>query len=283
MSNVWPILRLALREAFMPPDLVRTPEPTAEMNSAESVAGFHDAGEARLLSVYEFNARAVHALAPRGAHVVDLGSGSAQFLLYLARRRPDLTITGIEFADNMIEVGREVIVRAGMSRRIRLLQGDMRAFRHMVSEKIDLITSVFSLHHLETRRDLDLCIDEIVSAVRDKPAGVWIFDHARPRRRATALEFPEIFTPDTAAAFRDDSRNSLCASWSFDELATGLRGALGGELRSERARIVPLYQIHWLAPQGDRADAVWEEPVELGPEMRREARNLRRLFRTAPG
>jgi hypothetical protein len=54
-------------------------------------------------------------------------------------------------------------------------------------------------------------------------------------------------------------------------------------LRSERARIVPLYQIHWLAPQGDRADAVWEEPVELGPEMRREARNLRRLFRTAPG
>lgn len=282
MSNVWPILRLALREAFMPADLVRTPEPTAEMNSAESVAGFHHAGEARLLSVYEFNARAVHALAPRGAHVVDLGSGSAQFLLYLARRRPDLTITGIEFADNMIELGREAIARAGMDRRIRLLEGDMRAFRSLISEKIDLITSVFSLHHLETRRDLNLCINEIVSVVRGDTAGIWIFDHARPRRRATALEFPEIFTPGTASAFRDDSRNSLCASWSFDELAAGLRAALGGDLRSEKARLVPLYQIHWLAPPVGRANAVWEESLELAPEMRQEARNLRRLFRAAP-
>lgn len=283
MSNVWPILRLALREAFMPADLVRTPEPTAEMNSVQSVAGFHDAGEARLLSVYEFNARAVHALAPRGAHVVDLGSGSGQFLLYLARRRPDLTITGIEFADNMIEVGREAIAHAGMSERIHLLEGDMRAFRGLISEKIDLITSVFSLHHLESRRDLDLCINEIVSAMRGDTAGMWIFDHARPRRRATALEFPEIFTPDTASAFRDDSRNSLCASWSFDELATGLRTALGGDLRSEKARFVPLYQIHWLAPPSDRRDAVWQEAADLGPTMRREARNLRRLFRAAPG
>src|SRR5690606_1910555 len=183
----------------------------------------------------------------------------------------------------MIEVGREAVARAGMDQRIRLVKGDMRDFRRLISEKIDLVTSVFSLHHLETRRDLDLCINEIVSAVRGEPAGVWIFNHARPRRRATALEFPEIFTPDTAAAFRDDSRNSLCASWSFDELATGLEAALGDDLRSERARMVPLYQIHWLKPPGDRAGAVWKDPVELGPEMRREARNLRRLFRVAPG
>lgn len=283
MSNVLPILRLALREAFMPADLVRTPEPTAEMNSAESVAGFHDAGEARLLSVYDFNARAVHALAPRAAHVVDLGSGTGQFLLYLAKRRPDLRITGIEFADNMVQLGREVIARAGMDHRIRLIKGDMRAFRSRCSEKIDLITSVFALHHLENRHDLDFCINEIVAAVQSDRAGLWVFDHARPRRRETALEFPEIFTPGTASAFRADSRNSLCASWSFDELATSLRARLGGTLRSERARIVPLYQIHWLAPPGDRVDAAWEEPIELGPEMRREARNLRRLFRSAPG
>jgi SAM-dependent methyltransferase len=274
------ILRLGLREAVMPANLARTPEPSAEMNAPESVEGFAREVAAILLPVYEFNARAIDALAPGGAHVLDLGSGSGQFLAYLAARRPDLRITGLEYAEDMIRAGRKALAAAEVEDRVRLVQGDMRAFRDAVPGRIDLVSSIFALHHLTARDDLASCLAAVAEALGGGPARLWVFDHARPRRRRTAEEFPEIFTPRASPAFRRDSCNSLQASWSFAELQAALRAALPGPLRGARARLLPLYQIHWLGTPGDGAPA-WL-PAELPRQARAEAAALARLFPSAP-
>jgi tRNA (cmo5U34)-methyltransferase len=277
--NPFRVLRLALREACVPRTLPRTPEPVAEMTSPESVGGFHDQGGSSLLPIYHFNALAIDGLVPRGGRVVDLGSGTGRFLAYLASHRPDLHITGLDVSDAMVRLGRRELARAGLDARVRLLHGDMREFRKLLPAKTDLVSSIFSLHHLTTRNDLLACLREIAATIVDKRALLWIFDHARPRSRRTAEEVSEIFTPAASAAFRQDSRNSLCASWSFGELRAALRETLPVGLRAAKSRLLPLYQAHWSAPSSRENPTAWVGSEDLPVRARREARILSGLFR----
>lgn len=278
------ILRLMAREAALPRKLERTPEPTAAMASSDSVAGFDEQGSRGLLPIYHFNALAISRLAPAGARVVDLGCGSARFLTYLARHRPDLDITGLDLAEDMVASGGRHLAAAGLDDKVRLLHGDMREFRRLIPRPADILSSIFSLHHLTSRDDLFACLREIAAAVNGETSRLWIFDHVRPRRRRTAEEVPEIFTPDASRAFRADSCNSLCASWSFAELAAALRETLGAGVCGARSRLLPLYQIHWAAPALNRgtAAAAWIEDADLPDRARVEAGILARLFRALP-
>lgn len=276
------ILGLVMKEALARPTLARTPEPSSEMEDRESVTGFHQAGAEDLTPVYHFNARAVSKLAPRGASVLDLGCGSGQFLAYLAERRPDLHITGLDLSEEMLEEGRRLLEKRGLSQRVQLQRGDMRDFRAGFSGPIQVLTSVFALHHLPSREDLRLCLAEVGKVIREQGAGLWLFDHARPKRAATAEAFPEVFTPDASAAFKRDSRNSLKASWSFAELAASLDEALAAPHEKSLAKLLPLYQIHWLrGARPGQADAWADGP--LSREAKRDADGLAGLFSAYPG
>lgn len=276
------MLRLMLREASLPRKLARTPEPTAEMASPESIAGFDEQGAASLLPIYRFNALAISRLAPHGAQLVDLGCGTGRFLAYLAAHRPDLKILGVDAAADMVLAGRRHLAETGLDGRVSLTDGDMRQFHGLLPSRTDLVSSIFSLHHLTTRGDLLACLREIAAVIGDRNARLWIFDHARPRRDRTAVEVPEIFTPDASPAFRADSRNSLRASWSFTELGTALRETLPVAARGARSRLLPLYQIHWTQPGLPANAAPWVEG-EAPPALCRDARRLSLLFRNSPG
>jgi SAM-dependent methyltransferase len=254
------------------------------MTSAGSIAGFDDEGTRALLPIYRFNALAIDRLAPMGAHLVDLGCGSARFLAYLATRRPDLRILGIDLAEDMLSLGRQHLATAGLDRRVCLLQGDMRDFRGLLRSPADIVTSVFSMHHLTNRADLFACLSEIAAAGCGQDAALWIFDHTRPRRHQTVEDVPEIFTPGASAAFCQDSRNSLRASWSFEELTGALRQTLPLGVRGAPSRFLPLYQIHWTAPpqHARAARRRWVEDEEAPRRIRVEAGVLAHLFRTLP-
>lgn len=277
------IVMLALQEAVLKGDVTRRPEPSSEMDVQEQIEGFHDAGKTSLMPIYHFNARAINAMAPRGAHIVDLGSGSARFLSYLADCRPDLQITGIELSPGMVKAGQKLLVDRGMAERVTIVPGDMRHFRGSVDRKIDLVTSVFSLHHLPTPDDLVACVQEMTKAVLNDRAQLWIFDFARPKRESTARRFPEVFTPDDAPAFKLDTSNSLTAAWSFNELQGVLRRFIPGGVNSSLTRLLPLYQLHCLGAERPKSvERLWRDNAKLSRHALRDAERLSRLFPWAP-
>ncbi len=256
------LISLAVKEAVLPGNLEREPEPMA-MEGEGSVEAFHDAGDdaGALWPVYRFNALAMSALLPEGGRVFDLGSGSAQLLLHLAQLRPDVTIVGTDLSEEMLSRGRQAISAAGLGARIELIEADMTAPPFEEHGAADLISAVFSLHHLPDRPLLTRCIDRIAKAQAASGCSVWIFDHARPRRAQTAEAFPKLATPQVSRALKDDSRNSIKAAFSYAELSESTDAI--AEIRHAQARFLPLYQAHWLGAhprppisgQGTRVDA----------------------------
>jgi arsenite methyltransferase len=277
---------LAFREGLSQASLQRTPEPTPDMSELANVLAFHAEGSEHgaLLGVYQFNARQIHCLAPEGGTIVDLGCGSGQCLGYIARRRPDLRIIGMDLSEEMVNVGNAMLRKQRLSDRVELRVGDMTTFVTKVPKQVHLITSIFSLHHLPTREDLHACLREIEQIRGTHRAGLWIFDHARPRRRDTANRFPSVFTPLAPAAFNADSTNSLIAAWSFEELHTAITSTIGGEVESSFARLLRLYQIHWA--KGPSVDAMkarlWQEPESIPKLALRDANGLAGLFGKLP-
>jgi hypothetical protein len=184
----------------------------------------------------------------------------------------------------MVRSGREMLARRGLDERVHLVVGDMRDFRTSVRGRIDLLSSIFSLHHLPTYDDLIACLREAAVAITTQEARLWIFDHARPRREGTARRFPEIFTPDASSAFKLDSCNSLKASWSFHELRKALGSTLDVPVNSSLARLLPLYQVHWLGQwRTDSESGPWKPPASLLASARRDAESLAKLFNHLPG
>jgi arsenite methyltransferase len=227
MSDTLAILSLIVREALSAPRVGRRPEPDTVMEDPESVESFHAEGSAggALLPVYHFNALATSRLLPRGGTLVDLGSGSGQYLAYLAQCRPDIEIFGLDLSEAMVSHGNRALGAAGLGDRVHLRVADMTNFSGQAPEHTDGLSSVFALHHLPTRDHLQRCLGEVMRVRRRDGCGVWLFDHARPRHPRTPALFPEIFTPDASAIFRQDSRNSLIASFSFAELRECLDAA----------------------------------------------------------
>jgi SAM-dependent methyltransferase len=260
----------------------RRPE-REDMSDPQSVAAFDGQGtpDGALRSGYQFNALVLSALLPPGGELLDLGCGSGRFLTHLAERRPDVAITGLDLSPAMIERGRENVKAAGLEGRVRLIVGDMTAFSRLAPGRVDVISSMFSLHHLPDFERLESCLAEVAAVRAGTGCAVWISDHARPRNARTARRFPEFFTPQAPPEFRKDSANSLLASFSCEELSGRLDRAVGGW--HHRNANLPFFQIHWLPAMKELATC---DHAHLGPSACPAARDflypLKVRLRTTP-
>jgi SAM-dependent methyltransferase len=271
---------MLLREAVSTNDMPRRPEPTALMDHAGQVEAFHQQGHEALIPVYHFNALATSRLTPFGGTVLDLGSGSGQYLAYLAERRPDLRIIGLELAPAMVAAGRGLLEQHGLVERVELRLGDMTDFALQFGSPIATISSVFSLHHLPTRELLTACLSQIQAVRARDGCSVWIFDHARPKNASTLAQFPEIFTPSAPRAFNEDSSNSLAAAFAFEELQRALRDASleGGEHRL--SRWMQLYQFHSYVGRDDAPGVSAWKQASLSSRSLKDWKGLQFLFPT---
>ena len=272
------------RERLTRSDLGRTPEPMV-MDQPEGVAAFHQAGriDGSNMPVYETWAKAMSRLLPQGGSLLDLGSGSGRYLAHLARHRPDVRIVGLDLSDTMLATGQRLLEEEGLSDRITLLEGDITTFAAEVSEDVDMVSSVFALHHLPTIEHLDSCLARIAAARAEHGCAVFLSDFARlknsrsfPRMLSTISGFPPALKPDGVASER--------AAWSWDELTDALERAGLGELHHSLASPLPVLQIHW-APSRTAAngsdEGLWRE-LELPRGVRFDTAVWRRSFRNLP-
>ncbi len=275
------------QEAFSPASLEREPEPTAEMDQIANVLAFHEQGAEALQPIYHFNALATSRLLRSGGTVLDLGSGSGQYLAYLAKLRPDIQIIGLELSQTMISVGQRFLRRNELSDRVELRVGDMTSFTPKLFDDIDVVSAVFSLHHLPYWNNLIQCLGEIGRLRERCKCAVWIFDHTRPRHTKTPELFPLIFTPNAPPEFQTDSTNSLRASFSFTDLSGALDNSAIRHMNHQCSRFLRLYQAHWIRSDRvpDESDfplAQLVQPIELTGEVKSQFNSLHMLFPHIP-
>lgn len=131
----------------------------------------------KLLRAY-VSQRAVQMVAQGTA--VDLGCGPGDMVINLARRAPELHVTGVDLSDEMLTQAEARAHRAGLGGRIAFRKGDV-ADIPFPDASLDLVVSTLSLHHWSNPVAV---LKEIARVLR--PGGAFlVFD----LRRDLALPF----------------------------------------------------------------------------------------------
>ena len=109
-------------------------------------AGMYDALVASALEgFYAQVAGEAAAALPRGK-VLDVGSGPGRLATRLARKVPDLAVTGVDISEAMVERAARRAEEASLAERVRFEVGDVGALPFADGE-FDGVVSTLSLHH----------------------------------------------------------------------------------------------------------------------------------------
>lgn len=114
-----------------------------------------------------------------GERALDLGSGTGDMAIAIARRSPpDAQIVGVDFSEGMLAVGREKMRRLGLSERIEMKQGD--------GQRLDFTDGAFDA----------VCSAWVVRNLGDIPAGFREMRRVtRPGGRVVCLEMSHPYNP----------------------------------------------------------------------------------------
>ncbi len=109
--------------------------------------------------------------------ILDLATGTADLAIALAKRNPQAYITGVDFSEKMLEIGREKVKLQHLENQIELLQGDAASLP-FASSTFDAVTCAFGVRNFE---DLEKGISEICRVA--KAGGqVAILEFSMPER-----------------------------------------------------------------------------------------------------
>ena len=125
-------------------------------------------GHGLLRGFYRRIAAEIAATVPAGGAVLDAGTGPGRLLVELARRRPDLRITGIDLSNDMVTIAQRNTQRAS---RVEVRQANV-ADLPFADGSFDLVVSTLSMHHWGA---VPPAIAELGRVLR--PGGsLWIYD-----------------------------------------------------------------------------------------------------------
>ncbi len=168
---------------------------------------------------------------------VDLGCGTAEIPILMAKRRQEISILAVDLASEMLRVATRNVAHAQVVEQIQLAKMDVKKLR-LPAARFDLVLSNSTIHHIPEPIDAFREIARIV-----KPgAAIMIRDLIRPGsfedawaivKRVAAGE-----TPKQQQLFFD----SLCAALTLDEVK-----ALVRESGLSRMTVDRCSDRHWTA------------------------------------
>lgn len=116
-----------------------------------------------LRGVYRGLAADVASVAPEGGVVLDVGTGPGVLLVEIARRRPDLRLTGIDLSADMIAAAGRNLRKFGERADAQVADVTALPFE---DGSFDLVVTSFSLHHWD---DPEAAVPELARVL--KPGG----------------------------------------------------------------------------------------------------------------
>ncbi len=109
--------------------------------------------------------------------ILDLATGTADLAIALARHNPQAHITGVDFSEKMLAIGRAKVKKQHLENQIELLQGDAASLP-FGDDSFDAITCAFGVRNFEL---LDKGLSEIGRVL--KPDGqAFILEFSMPKK-----------------------------------------------------------------------------------------------------
>jgi ubiquinone/menaquinone biosynthesis C-methylase UbiE len=151
--------------------------------------------------------------------VLDVGTGTAQIPIELARRHGTVRVIGIDLAEHMLTVGRENIARAGLAERIALQRCDAKVLPWSAGSFAAVISNSI-VHHIP---DPGPVLAEMVRVVA--PGGaLFVRDLVRPTDEAALQGLVEQHAAGANAHQRQMFADSLHAALSLEEIRALVAG-----------------------------------------------------------
>jgi cyclopropane fatty-acyl-phospholipid synthase-like methyltransferase len=206
----------------------RVPEPEL-MDTVEQARAYADADftEPHEAFVVRFGERFPEF---RSGRVLDLGCGTADVTVRLARAYPHVRVHGVDGAAVMLDEGGKLVRNADIRDRVSLELVRLPS-RALAGASYDAVISNSLLHHLADTRVLWATI---ASAARPG-APVFVMDLCRPASTEAAHDIVNTYAAGESPVLRDDFFRSLCAAYTADEVQAQLVDAGLERFRVERA------------------------------------------------
>lgn len=167
--------------------------------------------------------------------VLDVGTGTAQIPIELARSHPTVEILAIDLAEHMLQLGRGNVQRAGLADRIRLEKVDAKGIPYPDRSFAAVISNSIVHHIPEPARALAEMVRVTV------PGGLlFVRDLLRPPDEATVAHLVRTYAGDANSHQQQMFGDSLRAALTLDEIR-GLVAALG----FEPATVQQMSDRHW--------------------------------------
>ncbi len=202
--------------------LPRTLEPEVMDSLAEAVDyDSMDHAQVNRLFANDFLAMAPDRLLGRATcRVLDVGTGTAQIPVEIARRRNDLRITAIDLAGHMLQVAQRNVIAAALTPQIRLEQVDAKALPYADAD-FDAVISNSILHHIPEPR---LAFREMVRVLRNG-GGLFVRDLLRPPDHDRLEQLVTTYAGHANDHQRQMFHDSLNAALALDEVRDLLKDA----------------------------------------------------------
>jgi trans-aconitate methyltransferase len=142
--------------------------------------------------------------------VIDLGSGTCNFTIALAKKFPNLEFTCYEASDAMLAIAKENIDKSDLSARIRLVKDDIKN----ATGKYDVVLANRLLHHINETESFW----QLINSLSDT---VLVIDINRPPQ--SVVEHIRKVDEYQEPVYKEDLINSMQAAYSIDEVTEQIK------------------------------------------------------------